>query len=47
LLPFGEVSKTSLTKVKIDEVLPLEGFAEAFERMRRNQHFGKIVLAAG
>ena len=29
----------------IDKVCPLEDAAEAFDRMARNQHFGKIVLA--
>ncbi len=31
-------------RLPIDSVLPLEGFAEAFARMKRNEHFGKIVL---
>jgi NADPH2:quinone reductase len=31
-------------RLPIDKVLPLEDASAAFERMARNQHFGKIVL---
>lgn len=29
----------------VDSIYPLEDFASAFERMARNEHFGKIVLS--
>ena len=32
-------------RLPIDNVYPLEDFAQAFARMKRNEHFGKIVLA--
>ena len=32
-------------RLPIDKVFPLEDAAAAFERMTRNEHFGKIVLA--
>lgn len=34
-------------RLPVDSVYPLERFAEAFARMKRNEHFGKIVLVAG
>jgi NADPH2:quinone reductase len=34
-----------LLRLPVDKVCALEDASEAFERMARNQHFGKIVLA--
>jgi NADPH2:quinone reductase len=34
-------------RLPIDKVYPLEAAPAAFERMQRNEHFGKIVLAIG
>jgi NADPH2:quinone reductase len=34
-------------RLPIDSVLPFEELPAALERMRSNQHFGKIVLAVG
>jgi NADPH2:quinone reductase len=40
----GAVAAGQLT-MPIDAVFPLDAAAEAFARMRKNAHFGKIVLA--
>jgi NADPH:quinone reductase-like Zn-dependent oxidoreductase len=34
-----------LLRLPVDKICRLEDASEAFERMARNQHFGKIVLA--
>jgi len=36
-----------LLRLPVDKVYPLEQANDAFERMKRNAHFGKIVLACG
>lgn len=44
LIPALAEGKVSMP---IDKTYPFEAFADAFERMARNQHFGKIVLTMG
>jgi NADPH2:quinone reductase len=43
---FGEALREGRLQLPIDARLPLERVNDAFELMRRNGHFGKIVLVA-
>lgn len=40
----GPAVASGALRLPIDSVYPLEGAAQALERMERNEHFGKIVL---
>ncbi|WP_233559787.1 zinc-binding dehydrogenase [Oleomonas cavernae] len=46
-LALGPALNQGLLRQPVDMVFPRDQVAEAFERMARNQHFGKIVLSLG
>lgn len=41
----GSAVELGILRLPIDSVYPLEAAADAFEHMRQNAHFGKIVIA--